>query len=290
MDTDYSECPLSWNQHGRDVVDRDPLEDHHRPLEVDEIAEWTVVWIAVEVDEEDPIWVTIVEEDAVTIVVMIGVGMMITIADLAPDRCLTTDGRNAAEDRGAETDRIIPGVLRDPDRVPDRGDLATKRRVHRRDTRNRGDIPLPDPVRDRTEDDAVVLAVAVDPEVNRDRILAASPRTAKDRLATSPRDQRMTAGETRNAATARIRSTTTRTSTTRGTGRTARTGGTAHDHRGRGRDPIRFTADHRPNHPRDPDREESHRDEGTVMVGKRRRRMIRQRMGDHHPLAEGMWK
>lgn len=264
MDTDYSECPLSWNQHGKDVVDRDRLEDHHRHLEVDGIAAWTVVWIVVD-HEEDPIW-GMIEEDDATIVVMIGDETMITIADLAPDRCLTTDGRNAEEDREAETDRIIHEVHRDRDPVPDRGDLATKRRVRHRDTRNRGDIPLRDPVRDRMEDDEAVVAVAVDPGDDRDRILVASLQTAEDRLVTSHRDQRRTAGEMRNVETVRIR-TTNRINMTKVTGRKGP------DHHAR--DPIRFTVDHQPNHPRDRDREGSHRDEGIVMEEKKRRRMMR---------------
>jgi len=250
MDTDYSECPLSWNQHGKDDVDRDPLEDHHRHLEVDEIVEWTAGWIVVD-REEDPTWETIVEDDG-TIVVMIGDGMTTT--------------RNAEEDRGAETDRIIHGVHRDRDPVPDREDLATKRRVHRRDTRNRGDIPLLDPARDRTEDVVAAPAAAVDPVEDRDRIPAASPRTAEDRRETSHRDRRMTAGEMRNEGTARIR-TIRRINMTRATGRKGL------DHRAQ--DPIRFTADLRPNHPRDPDREGNHQDEGTVMEEKRRKRMMR---------------
>jgi len=57
MDTDYSEYPLSWNLHERDVVDSDHLVDHHHLEEAEEdvIAEWTVEWIVewIEVDHEE---------------------------------------------------------------------------------------------------------------------------------------------------------------------------------------------------------------------------------------------
>lgn len=221
----------------------------------------------------------IVEEEGM-IDAMIEDGTMITIVDPVPDLCPMTDGKDEEDDHEAEIALRTLGVHRDPARGPDPGDRGTKRRVRRRGTRNREDIRRRDRDPDRMDDDAA--AAAVDPEDarNRDRIPAASLWIAKSRRGISRRHrgQRMIimiARETTRGATAGIE-------TTKMTNTTGARGRMEHDRRGRGQ--TRFTADRRPNHPRDRGQGESRRDEGNraaktgitvVMERGMKRRMIR---------------
>jgi len=198
-----------------------------------------------------------------TIDAMIEDGTMITIEDPVPDLCPMTDGKDEEDDQEAEIALLTLGVHLDRARDRDPGDRGTKRRVRSRDTRNRGDTRLRGPDPDRMDDDAAAAAVDPEEDRNRDRIPAASLRTARDRRGISrrPRDQRtiITIGRgTRSGVTAGIK-TTKMTNTTGARGRM--------EHDPRDRDPIRFTADRRPNRRRDRGRGESLREDGIIGNG-----------------------
>lgn len=235
-------------------------EEDRRPLVVEEewvaaadvisgeIAEWTVAMTVewTEVDHARALrWATTEAEDDGTTAAMIGDGTMTIIADPDPARCLTTDGRAAAEDdpvRGAGT-----ALFRAVPRVPARGRGGIKRRALLRGTRNRGGT-LPrgrGPAADRTAGSAAAAAadLARGPSLGRirggDRGLVP---LGISRLRLGPRmtaRERISAGTARSATTRAGTSTSTRASGRRGPGP-------------RGRGATRFTAAAPLNRPRGP--------------------------------------